>query len=145
MANPLVDQGVLNRLRGSVTWASAPELNVSASYLGRGAIRLALEGNTSKAIETLTGVVQSPEAYQMCSITMSLLKSQALADLFKARVELNSLLGQATVRPDATPLSPYEILNCSINSPNDLDFSGESAEYTVKAIGYYLVNSALWG
>lgn len=145
MGNPLVDQGTLNRLRGSIVWDNFPALNITSAFLGRGAIRLALEGNTSKSIETLTGLVQSPEAYQMCSITINLLKSQALADAYKTQVELSALLGGCTIRPDAVTLSPYQILNCSINSPNDLDFSGESADYTIKSIGYYLVNSSLWG
>lgn len=145
MANPLVSLGTLNRLRASVSWATFPALNVTASYLGRSAIRLALEGQTSKAIEALTGIVQSPEAYQMVSLTMELLKSQALSNAYKAQIELSSLVGNCTVRPDATPLAPYQLLNMSVNSPNDIDFSGESASFTIKATGYYLVNSNLWG
>lgn len=144
MANPLVAQGVLNRLRGSVTWNSFPVLNVTAAFLGREGIRLAIEGKSSKSIETMTGIVQSPEAYQMVTLTLNLLKSQALADAYKAQVELSSLLGDCTVRPDASPLSPYQLLNMSINSPSDLDFSGENAGFVIKAEGYYLINSNIW-
>ena len=39
MANNLVLQGVLNRLRGSVVVADAPELNVTAPFLGKAGIR----------------------------------------------------------------------------------------------------------
>lgn len=145
MANPLVDQGVLNRIRGSVTWDNFTNLNITAAFLGKEGIRLALEGQASKPIPTMTGLVQSPEAYKMVSLTLNLLKSQALADAYKAQVELSSILGGCTVRPDATTLSPYQLLNMSIDSPNDLDFSGESAGYVIKATGYYLVNSSLWG
>lgn len=142
--NPLVAQGVLNRIRGSVTWDSFSALNITAAFLGKEGIRLALEGVASKAIGTMTGTVQSPEAYMMCSITLNLLKSQALADAYKKQIELSNVLGNCTVRPDTTTLSPYQLLNVSINPPNDQDFSGESAGYVVKATGYYLVNSSLW-
>jgi hypothetical protein len=142
--NPLVAQGVLNRIRGSVTWDSFNALNVTAAYLGREGIRLAIEGAASKPIPTMTGVVQSPEAYLMVSLTLNLLKSQALADAYKSQIELSSLLGDCTVRPDSTTLSPYSLLNCSINPPSDQDFSGENAGYVVKATGYYLVNANLW-
>lgn len=144
MGNPLIDQGTLNRLKASVTWDNFPNLNVSASYLGREGIRLALQGVASKAIETMTGLVQSPEAYQLCEIRMNLIKAQPLADAYKAQQELNSLLGNCTVRPDASPLSPYPILNCSIMNVEPLDFSGESEAYRVICSGYYLINSSLW-
>ncbi len=144
MGNPLVDQGQLNRLKASVSWDNFDVLNVTASFLGREGIRLALQGVASKGIETMTGLVQSPEAYQMCEIRMNLIKAQPLADAYKAQMELNVLLGNCTVRPDASPLSPYNILNCSIQNVEPQDYSGESAAYVVVCSGYYLINSALW-
>lgn len=42
--NPLIPQGTLNRVRASVVWPSFPNLNVTASYLGRMGIRLSLDG-----------------------------------------------------------------------------------------------------
>ena len=38
--NPLIDQGVLNRIRGSVQWADFPGLNVTAPFLDREGINL---------------------------------------------------------------------------------------------------------
>ena len=111
--NPLVAQGQLNRLKASISWDSFPALNITASYLGRSAIRLALQGVASKGIETMTGLVQSPEAYQMCEIRASLIKAQALADAYKRQQEATALLGNCTVRPESTILSPYPILNLS--------------------------------
>src|ERR1700743_691192 len=99
--NPLVAQGQLNRLKASISWDSFPALNITASYLGRAAIRLALQGVASKGIETMTGLVQSPEAYQMCEIRASLIKAQALADAYKRQQEATALLGNCTVRPDS--------------------------------------------
>lgn len=142
--NPLVDQGVLNRLRGSVIWNDFPQLNVTAAYLGLEAIRLALEGDAVEYINTMTGAVSSPQPYRMVSLTLHLLKTQQLADLYKRKEETSALLGQGTVRPDASPLSPYQIINCGILGVSDLNFAGQDPGYAVRIRGYYLINSDLW-
>lgn len=142
--NPLVAQGNLNRLRGSVVWPGFPALNVTAPFLGREGISLALEGESTAFLPTMTGAVTSQEVYMMIGLTMHLLKTQALADAYKAQMELNSLLGDGTVRPDAKELSPYAIINCAIQSVRELRFSGDDAGYAVSVRGYYLVNAALF-
>ena len=142
--NPLVDQGVVNRLRASVVWASFPTLNVTPAYLGEDAINMALEGDASTQIPTMTGAVQSPEPYMAVAITINLLRTQPLADLYKKQMEKTALLGDCTVRPDATPLSPYPFYNCSIQGVRELNFGGRSAGWIVTCRGYYLVNSDLW-
>jgi hypothetical protein len=142
--NPLVAQGTLNRLRGSVIWNTFPQLNVTASFLGPEAIRLALEGESVPYLPTLTGAVTSPEPYMMINMVINLLKSQSLSDAYKQQMESNSLLGSCTVRPDATTLSPYALNNCSIKSVRELSFAGTDAIYAVTIGGYYLVNQSLF-
>lgn len=142
--NPLVDQGVLNRLRGSVIWNDFPQLNVTAAYLGAEAIRLALEGDAVEYINTMTGAVSSPQPYRMASLVIHLLKTQQLSDLYKRQEEKNAVLGAGTVRPDATPLSPYPLINCSILGVSELNFAGQDPGYAVRVKGYYLINSDLW-
>lgn len=144
MANPLVSQGTLNRLRASVIWPAFPALNVTAPYLGKEGIRLALEGEATTFINTMTGAVTSPEPYMMLGLTINLIKAQSLSDAYKAQMELSALLSDGTVRPDATPLSPYQIVNASIQSVRELNFSGDDAGYVVTIKGYYNINSALW-
>jgi hypothetical protein len=144
-ANPLVAQGTLNRLRASVIWNDFPALNVTAPYLHKEGIRLALEGESTLLIPTMTGTVTSPEPYQMISCTINLLKTQALADLYKRQMEADSRLGSGVVRPDASTLSPYEIVNCAIESVRELNFAGDDAGYAVSVKGYYIVNNNLWG
>lgn len=144
MPNPLVSQGSLNRIRASVTIPSVPSLNVTAPYLGKGGIRLTFEGATVLYLNTMTGQVTSQEPYVGAECVINLLKSQGLANLYKAQMELNALIGDITIRPDATPLNPYQFTNCSIKNIRELDFSGEHAEFTVTLGGYYLVNSALF-
>jgi hypothetical protein len=142
--NPLVDQGTLNRLRGSVVWNAHSELNVTAPYLGDEAIRLALEGEATNFLPTLTGVVTSPEPYQMIGLTMNLLKTQPLANAYKKQMEFLALIGDGTVRSDAKALGVYQIINCSIQSVRELNFNGRDAGYVVSVKGYYAINSSLF-
>jgi hypothetical protein len=142
--NPLIDQGVLNRLIGSVIINDAPSLNVTAPYLGKEGIRLNLEGDAVVYLPTMTGAVRSPEPYMMVSLRVSLLKTQNLADLWKRRQELDSFLGVIVVRPDATTLSPYTLLNCSIANVGELNFSGTDPGYGPTVKGYYPVNTSLY-
>lgn len=144
MANPLVTQGSLNRLRASVTWPSFPVLNVTANYLGKDGIRLMLEGESVIYINTMVGAVTSPEPYQLIRMTMHLLKTQPLASQYKAQMENNALLGNGVVRPDSLALPAYDIVNCAINSIAELNFSGADAGFAVDIRGYYLVNNSLY-
>jgi hypothetical protein len=142
--NPLIPQGTLNRVRASVVWPSFPNLNVTASYLGRQGIRLALDGESTLFIPTMTGAVTSPEPYMMITMTMHLLKSQNLAALYKAQMEDTALIGDGTVRPDAATLPVYPIINCAIQSVRELNFAGDDADFAVAIRGYYLVNASMW-
>lgn len=144
MANPLVAQGVLNRLLGSVTWSAFPTLNVTASYLGREGIRLALQGDATTFINTMTGAVTSSEPYQVVEMRVMLLKTQALAGLYKAQYETATVLGDCTVRSDSALLPVYQFTNCAIRSVPNLEFDGSNADFPVIIGGYYQINSSLW-
>lgn len=142
--NPLISQGTLNRLRGSVIIPLFPSYNVTAPYLGKEGIRLALEGESTVYINTMTGAVRSPEPYMLTSLTMNLLKTQPLADQYKQKMEADAFLGDLTVRSDSSVLSVYPLINCSITGVRELNFAGDDAGYAVTVKGYYLINSSLW-
>ena len=146
MANPLLAQGVLNRLRASVVWAGLDTFNITPSFLGDQAIRLALEGEATTFIGTMTGAATSPEPYQMVTMGVHLLKTQNLAELYKRRMESNSLLGDCTVRPDVMSggIGVYQLTNCAIRNVAELDFGGKDAGYRITIGGVYLINSSLW-
>lgn len=146
MANPLVAQGTLNRLRASVVWVNYPQLNVTASYLGQQGIRLALDGVATTFLPTMTGAVTSPEPYMMMSMQIHLLKTQQLSDLYKQQMERDAKLGDGTIWPDVTQggISNYQIINTAIESVTDLSFAGTDASFMVTIRGYYLTNSTLW-
>jgi hypothetical protein len=144
--NPLIDQGVLNRVKGSVVWTSFPNLNVTAPYLDREGINLRLTGNASAQLPTLTGTVQSPECYMPISVVIALLKTQNLADQYKSQMEDNSLIGAGTVWPDVSKggISSYQLQNCAIESVGDLLFNGTTPIYAVTCTGYYICNNSLF-
>lgn len=143
--NPLISQGVLNRLKASVTVPAFPNLNVTASYLNKEGIRLAREGNATTMLPSMVGVVPSPEPYLLVNVTIHLLKTQALSQQYEAQLQKNSLIGSVVVRPDVSSgLSAFDFLQCAIQSVDELDFSGASAGYGVRIQGYYPINSSLF-
>lgn len=145
MGNPLIDQGILNRIRGTVTWNNFPGLNVTAPFLDKEGITLRLEGEASLQHGTMTGIVQSPEPYMPISVIIALLKTQSLSDAYKAQMENNSVLGPGTVYPDVTSgLTPYAVYNMSIQSVGELLLNGTTPIYAATCRGYWPTNNALF-
>lgn len=147
MANPNVLQGTLNRLKSSVVIATSPELNVTPAFLGKEMVHLAPEGPVTTFIDTSTGVVTSPEPYQKITLTIHLLKTQALAPAYKARLQANSLLGDITVWPDVQTgvgLTNYQLSNCAIENVREMAFDGADAGWVVMIKGIYYINNDLW-
>lgn len=143
--NPLIDQGVLNRILGSVTWTNFPALNVTAPFLDKDGINLRLEGDASLQHGTMTGIVQSPEPYMPISVVVALLRTQALSNAYKTQMEAYSVLGPGTVYPDVSSgLTPYSLNNMSIQSVGELLFNGTTPIYAVTLRGYYIVNNSLF-
>jgi hypothetical protein len=149
MPDPRTPQGNLNRIKASVVWSSFPNLNITPDYLGSEGISLAFEDVATARIPTMTGIVNSPEAFQTISLTAHLLKTQQLAQLYEEQRQSYTLLGECTVRPDvsnqnAGSIGPYTLLNMSITNIAELHFNGTDAGYRVALGGYMIINSALW-
>lgn len=144
MPNPIVPQDVLNRLRGSLVLTDHPELNVTPSYLGKEGMSINFEGVVTTPLDTMTGVVQSPEPYQRVAVAIHLLKPQALADAWKQQIELTSLIGDATLRTDAKQLSVFQLSNTAISNVSPIKIDGTDPGYVVMLTGIYYINSSLW-
>lgn len=142
--NPLVSVGLINRLFASVIWPAYPQLTVTASFLNKDGIRIAIDGEATRFLPAMVGAVPSPEPYQLVTITINLLKSQPLAALYKAQYESSTLLGSVTIYPDTTTLPPYTFVNTALESVRELNFSGEDAGWVVVARGTYYVNQQIW-
>ena len=144
MANPQIQQGTLNRLLASVVYADFTQLNVTSGYLAREAISLSFDGDTSLLIGTLTGAVTSPEPYIYGTVTMHLLRTQALGNAYKTQIETNTTLGSVTVIPDSTALSPFQLNNCVLMSIQETAFDGTQAGLIVRLRGVYSINASLF-
>jgi len=142
--NPLIAQGTLNRIRGALSVTNIPALNVTASYLGKEGISLALDGEATTFIPTLTGQVQSGEPFMAVVITVHLLKTQGLAAQYKSQMESTTFLGDINITPDATTLPQYTITNCAIAGVSAMAMNGMESDMTVTIKGYYVINNALW-
>jgi hypothetical protein len=145
VANPLIDQGILNRILASVTWTNFPALNVTAPFLDKEGVTLRLEGESTLQHNTMTGLVQSPEPFMPVSLIMALLKTQALSDAYKTQMEDNTVIGPGTVYPDvSTGLTPYGLYNMAIQSVGELLLNGTTPIFAVTCRGYWVVNNALF-
>lgn len=143
-ANNPVPQGTINRLRASVVVAAFPSLAVTSPFLGKEGIRLGFQGATTSRLPTMTGVVTSPEPYMDAEVTMYTLKTNGLAALWRAQLELNSVIGDISVYPDTQGLPNYNFSNCSINSIGEMSFAGEDPVMAVTVGGIYYINSSLF-
>ena len=144
MANQQIQQGTLNRLLASVVYANYTQLNVTAGYLSREAISLSFDGDTSMLIPTLTGAVTSPEPYIYGTVTMHLLRTQALGNAYKTQIETNTTMGSVTIYPDTQVLSPFQLNNCVLMSVQETAFDGTQAGLVVRLRGVYNINSTLY-
>lgn len=143
--NPLIDQGVLNRVRASVTWTNFPGLNVTAPFLDRDGITLRRTGPATTSHPTMTGLVKSPEAYVPVQVTIALLRTQQLCAAYQLQEQVSTLLGPCTVYPDVTTgLAPYSLLNMSIDNLGELLLNGSTPIYGVECSGYWVVNNSLF-
>jgi len=120
---------------------------VTAGYLSRRGIALALDGDSTTFINTMTGAVTSPEPYMMITCTIHLIRTQTLGSQYKRQMEANALIGDGTVRPDVqtgTGIDPFQIVNCAIQGVNEMSFAGDDADFSVRIRGYFLVNANMW-
>jgi hypothetical protein len=144
MANNLIQQGTLNRLLASVVYADFQQLNVTSGYLAKEAISIGFEGDTSMLIGTLTGAVTSPEPYMFGTVTIHLLRTQALGDAYKQQIETNTTMGSVTIYPDTQTLSPFQLNNCVLQSIQETAFDGNQAGLVVRLRGVYNINSTMY-
>jgi hypothetical protein len=144
MANPQAPLGTLNRLLVAVMVPAFPGLNVTKGYFGTKQARLAFEGATADYIPVQTGAVPSPRPYQICTVTMYLLKSQNLSALWEQQRLTQAAIGDVNVFTDSVMLSNYFLQNCILENVPDLDLTGESDDYPVTLKGTYQINGALF-
>lgn len=144
MANPLVQQGTLNRLLTSLVVSSYPALNVTSSYMGSGFATLELPAPFADLIPTATGGVTSDEPYVIGTITVDILRSQALSNAWLTQAQTESSIGQVTVYPDSKAFSESTLDNCVIKSIHPGVFNGKDPVVRVVIDGIFYLNENLW-
>jgi hypothetical protein len=145
MAFQFTPPGVLNRLRASVTYQDFPQLNVISSYLTTEGIRLAFEGNATDLLPAMVSLVSSPAPYLPASLTMSIVRSSTLSELYKEQIENNTLMGLVTIWPDTDMLRPFVLNNVALETVREMAFAGMEAAIVVTARGYYNINTGFFG
>lgn len=145
MANPIIPQGVLNRLLSSVSVIDNPQLNVTSGYFGNEFVEITFEGEASGYLPTGTGAVPSPAPYQIVTATFQLLKSQTLSNLWEQQRQTNTSIGDIVITTDTSTLDAYDLVNCTILNIPTLNFSGNSPNYPVTVRGTYYINASLFG
>lgn len=148
MARP---QGNLNRLRANIQINSVGMLSITNDQLGPEGIRLSFESNATDLLPTMAGMVSSPRPYQECTLTIAVVKSMPIGDLYKTQFERSTLLGAITVFPDvatgsdvdgnpASPLSPFMLQNMALENIREMSFAGNQPTLEITMRGYYEVN-----
>ena len=139
-----INQGNVNRLRGSVVYATRPDLAVISSNLAKEAISITFEGDAAQKLPTMTGGVDSPEPYVMATVEIHLLRTQALAAAYKLAIETDTSLGSVNVIGDATTLPDYQLEGCILQGVQGLNFDGNNPNFTVRIRGIYYTNALMW-
>ncbi|MBR8168986.1 hypothetical protein KDX27_14800 [Burkholderia cenocepacia] len=144
MANPLVSQGTLNRVRTSVIVPAFTALNITAPYMGKSFARLAFEGDFTDQTPTGTGLVNSPAPYVAATITVGILRTQALASAWRAQWESNSVLGQVKTNSDSKTFDAVTLYDTSIRHFDPNAWDGMDAVCMLVLRGTYYLNNDLW-
>ncbi len=142
--NPHISQGTLNRIRGTVLVNSNATLNITPPYLGKAGISVSFEGDANTIIQAMTGIVNSPEPYLVAAISVDLLKTNGMAQIWRTQMEDSALIGNIVVTSDASPLDRFTFTNCSIVGVGDLPFNGTTAGWGLVIKGQYDINNAMW-
>lgn len=144
MPNPKISPGTLNRVRATVKFTDHPELNVSASYLAKEGVEIGFQGNIVEPLPAMAGVVQSPQPYLLSAVKIHLLRSQALASVYKTQLEKNGVVGDIRLYTDSKTFGEFDLFNVSITSVGDMTFAGGDPGVVITLTGTYYVNSDMW-
>jgi hypothetical protein len=142
--NPMVAQGVLNRVRCSVVVPNFTSLNITAPYMGRSFAKIEFEGNFVEQIGTGTGAVNSPEPYVFATVTVGLLRTQALAANWAAQFQTNSGIGPITIHSDTSAFPPITVSNAVIRHLDPGAYDGTDPVVRLALRGEFYINNDLW-
>lgn len=144
MANPLVSQGTLNRLRASVTVPGNTALNITPAYMGKQFVTVTFEGNFDDLIPTATGGVTSPEPYVMANVSIGLLRTQSLSTSWLTQAKASSDIGNVSIFPDSSAFPEIDLVNCVIQHIDPGAYDGMDPVVRLTIRGIFYINNDLW-
>ena len=144
IGNPQINQGTLNVIRTNLQVPAFPQLNVTQSFMGAGGASISWTGPATTFINTMTGRVVCPEPVQPVTITVHLVRAQALAALWEQQRVSLTPIGDVLLYGDSMNLPPYSVSNCAIENVGELTFNARSVEFGVTIGGTYTMNNGLW-
>ena len=144
MPNPIVPQGTLNKVRCSIVVPGISGLNITAPYMGRNFATISFDGDFSRLIGTGTGGVTSPEPYVEATISVGILRTQALASAWRTQWESSAALGSISIYSDTAAFAEFDLDTCTIThfDPNAFDGMDPVSHLTIK--GIYYINNSMW-
>lgn len=145
MSFPTVPQGgPLNRIRSSVAVQNTPTLNITSQFMGSSFVSVTFQGAAADLIGTGTGGVASLEPYMMATVTVGILRTQALGNNWFTQMQTNSAIGPITIYPDTTALQAIPLDNCVIGNVDLGAFDGKDPVARLTLHGIFYINSAAW-
>ena len=142
--NPMAYQGLLNRVLTHVVVTDFPQLSATASFMSKAMTSLTFDGDFTRQEKTATGVVNSPEPYVMGHLTLSILRSQSLAALWIAQLQVLSILGDVVTYSDSTVFPQLTLNNCSVMNVEPGPYDGQDPTTKITITGVLPINAALW-
>jgi hypothetical protein len=144
IGNPQVSQGTLNRIRTHVVPVSFPNLQITASYMGKDMAEITFDDVFVDQEPTGTWFVNSPRPFVMGTLSVTVLRSQSLGNLWLAQIQLNAQIGDVATYADSAPFQTITLGDCSVTgfAPGKYDGGDPGVKLTLKG-GLY-VNGQLW-
>ncbi|WP_455387443.1 hypothetical protein [Petrachloros mirabilis] len=142
--NPLIQQGTLNRVRCSIIVPNYAGLNITSPYMGRNFATLSFDGDFTQLIGTATGAVTSPEPYVMATISVGILRTQALATSWRSQWETNGSIGPVSIHSDTAAFAAIDLDTVVIKHFDPNAFDGNDPVSHLTLSGVYYINSDLW-
>jgi hypothetical protein len=142
--NPLIAQGVLNKIRPHVVVPGNTALNAVASNMAKSQVVLTFEGPFVNQPETATGIVNARQPFVMAQIVVALLRPQPLAAAWVQQAQSDSVLGNVVVYSDAANFPEITLATSSITEidPGAYDGVDPATKITIKGVFY--INADMW-
>ncbi|UMM63160.1 hypothetical protein [Aristophania vespae] len=143
-ANKMNPQGSLNCIRGSIIIDSHSDLNVTSDYLTVEGIQIIPTDEAAKLISTNTGVVVTQAPFLPVTVTLNLVRSQALANNWYKQIKKNCSIGNVRIVNDSPTRDDISLTNCIITTPGLESLATSQVKLSIEIKGKMNINNDIW-